>query len=223
MVATLEMLEEPNLAPDRRRELLAIARRGVNHMRRLVGDLLDAVRIQAGHLSLDFEGTTLGAIVEQAKEMHRAMAAERGVMLELRVRDATAPLRVDRARIQQVLGNLLGNAIKFTPKGGRVTLDACLEEGRAVFHVIDTGIGIPADRLPLIFERFWQGQPSDRNGVGLGLAISKAIVEAHSGTIEVESEPGKGSTFTLRIPGSVPAPRERDPRQLEAPSLVRSG
>jgi len=192
-------------------------------MRRLVGDLLDAVRIQAGHLSLDFEGKTLGAIVEQAREMHRAMAAERGVMLELRLHDAAAPLRVDRARIQQVLGNLLGNSIKFTPKGGRVTLEASIDQGRAVFRVIDTGVGIPADRLPLIFERFWQGQPSDRNGVGLGLAISKAIVEAHNGTIEVESEPGQGSTFTVRIPGPVPVLRERDSHRVEeAPSLVRS-
>ena len=220
MVATLELLEEPDLAPERRRELLAIATRGVNHMRRLVGDLLDAVRIQAGHLSLDFETATLGAIVEQAKEMHRPLAAERGVSFDVRVQDAKAPLRIDRARIQQVLGNLLGNALKFTPKGGRVTLEASIEQGRAVFRVMDNGVGIPADRLPHIFERFWQGQPGDRNGVGLGLAITKAIVEAHNGTIQVESEPGKGSTFTLRLPGPVTTTRPREAHSSEAASLV---
>jgi signal transduction histidine kinase len=222
MVATLELLEEPGLSPERRRELLAIASRGVSHMRRLVGDLLDAVRIQAGHLSLDFEGVTLGSIIEQAKEMHRPLAAERGVQLEVRVRDPKVQLRVDRARIQQVLGNLLGNAIKFTPEGGRVTLDAGIELGQAVFRVIDTGVGIPADRLPHIFDRFWQGQPGDRRGVGLGLAITKAIVEAHGGTIEVESEPGKGSTFTFRVPGPVNPARSRETQPAEPPSLVES-
>jgi K+-sensing histidine kinase KdpD len=220
MVATLELLEEPELAPERRRELLAIASRGVNHMRRLVGDLLDAVRIQAGHLSLDFEAVTLGAIVDQAKEMHRPLAAERGVSFETRVQDAGVVLRADRGRIQQVLGNLLGNAIKFTSKGGRVTLEARVEQGRAVFRVTDTGVGIPADRLPYIFERFWQGQSGDRNGVGLGLAITKAIVEAHRGSIEVESVPRKGSTFTFRIPGPATIRPEVETRRSEAASLV---
>jgi K+-sensing histidine kinase KdpD len=220
MVATLELLEEPDLAPERRRELLAIATRGVNHMRRLVGDLLDAVRIQAGHLSLDFEGMTLGAIVEQAKEMHRPLATERGVNFDVCVEDANVPLRVDRARIQQALGNLLGNAIKFTPKGGRVTLEASIEQGRAVFRVIDTGVGIPADRLPHIFERFWQGQRGDRNGVGLGLAITKAIVEAHGGKIEVESAPGQGSTFSVQLPGPASVTRSREAVQPQAASLV---
>lgn len=220
MVATLELLEEPDLAPERQRELLAIAMRGVNHMRRLVGDLLDAVRIQAGHLSLDFEGMTLGAIVDQAKEMHRPLALERGVSFDIRVQDANVPLRVDRARIQQVLGNLLGNAIKFTPKSGKVVLEASIEQGRAVFRVIDTGIGIPEDRLPHIFERFWQGQSGDRSGVGLGLAITKAIVEAHGGTIEVQSEPGKGSTFTFKIPGPITSSRQKDAPSMQAASLV---
>jgi K+-sensing histidine kinase KdpD len=220
MVATLEMLDEPDLAPERRRELRAIAMRGVNHMRRLVGDLLDAVRIQAGHLSLDFEGMTLGAVVEQAAEMHRPMAAERGVEFDVHVQDARVPLRVDRARIQQVLGNLLGNALKFTPKGGRVTLDARVEQGQAVFRVSDTGTGIPADRLPYIFERFWQGQAGDRSGVGLGLAITKAIVEAHGGTIDVESEPGRGSTFTFRLPGPMTSTRSKEGHSVEAASLV---
>jgi signal transduction histidine kinase len=220
MVATLELLEEPDLAPERRRELLGIAMRGVNHMRRLVGDLLDAVRIQAGHLSLDLEAMTLGAIVDQAAEMHRPIAADRGVDFEIHVEDANVPLRVDRARIQQVLGNVLGNALKFTPKGGHVTLDARVEQGTAIFRVSDTGVGIPADRLPFIFERFWQGQPGDRSGVGLGLAITKAIVEAHGGKIDVESEPGKGSTFTLRLPGPTGVVKSKEPHTSEVASLV---
>jgi signal transduction histidine kinase len=200
IVATLDLLGEPGLTNEKRGELLQIASRAVTHMRRLVGDLLDAVRIQAGHLSLDFETRTLGAILEQAREMCQPMAAERGVELDVRAIDPRTTVRVDRARIQQVLGNLLGNAFKFTPPGGRVTLEARASEDEAVFNVIDTGTGIAEDRLPHIFERFWQGQPGDRGGVGLGLAITKAIVEAHGGTIGVESMLGRGSTFILRIP-----------------------
>ena len=102
--------------------------------------------------------------------------------------------------MQQALGNLLGNAIKFTPEGGRVSLEATLETGRVIFRVADTGPGIAPDRLPHVFEQFWQGKKSDGRGVGLGLAIAKAIVEAHLGTIEVESVVGKGTTFSITLP-----------------------
>jgi signal transduction histidine kinase len=200
IMATTEMLEEPGLPPERRRELLAVTMRAVKHMRRLVADLLDAVRIQAGRLSLDFEAMTIGAIVDQTEEMYRPLAAEQGLTLEVRALDRPRRVRVDRGRIQQVLGNLLGNALKFTPAGGTVTLEATAGNDSAMFRVRDTGVGIPADRLPHVFDQFWQGSPGDRRGVGLGLAIAKAVVEAHGGTISAESEPGKGSVFTLRLP-----------------------
>jgi signal transduction histidine kinase len=174
-------------------------------MRRLVSDLLDAVRIQAGHLSLDLEPVPIGAIVEQAREMCRPMALERGLQFEVRATDPSMTVHVDRARIQQVLGNLLGNATKFTPNGGRVVLEARAEKGGVAFRVADTGIGIPEERLPHVFDRFWQGEQSDRRGVGLGLAITKAIVEAHGGSIEVQSTVGRGSVFTLHLPlGTAP-------------------
>jgi len=174
--------------------------RAVKHMRRLVADLLDAVRIQAGRLSLDFEAMPIGAIIDQTEEMYRPLAAEQGLTLEVRALDRARRVRVDRGRIQQVLGNLLGNALKFTPAGGTVTLEATVGNDSAVFRVRDTGVGIPADRLPHVFDQFWQGSPSDHRGVGLGLAIAKAVVEAHGGAISAESEPGKGSVFTLRLP-----------------------
>jgi signal transduction histidine kinase len=199
-MATTEMLNESDLTPERRRELLAMTARAVTHMRRLVSDLLDAVRIQAGHLTLDLEEIAIGAIVDQAEEMNRPMAAERGIELVVRALERDRTVRVDRARIQQVLGNLLGNALKFTDRGGRVTLEAAVVGNTALLRVRDTGSGIPVDRLPHVFDQFWQGSSADSRGVGLGLAIVKAIVEAHGGSIAVESAVGQGSTFTLKLP-----------------------
>ncbi|HEY2378697.1 MAG TPA: ATP-binding protein [Gemmatimonadaceae bacterium] len=199
-MATTELLGEPTLAEERRTELLAVMTRAVTHMRRLVADLLDAVRIQAGRLSLDFENVTLGSIIDQAEEMGRPLAAERRIKLEAHATDRSLRLRVDRARVLQVLGNLLGNAVKFTAEGGRITLDGHIENGAAVFSVRDTGVGIAPERLPHVFEQFWQGNSGDNRGVGLGLAIAKAIVEAHGGTIDVQSAVGKGSTFSICFP-----------------------
>jgi K+-sensing histidine kinase KdpD len=200
IMATMEMLDEPSLSPEHRHDLLARASRATAQMRRLVGDLLDAVRIQTGRLSLDREPLTIGGIVDQAEEMSRPTAEERQIVFDTSVIDRDVPLRADRARIQQVLGNLLGNALKFTPAGGHVTLEAGVRDGAAVFSVRDTGSGIASERLPHVFDQFWQGDSSDRRGVGLGLAIAKAIVEAHGGAIGVESTIGKGSTFTIELP-----------------------
>jgi K+-sensing histidine kinase KdpD len=202
IMATMEMLDEPTLLPERRRQLTAMAGRAIAQMKRLVSDLLDAVRIQTGRLTLDLERVTIGAIVDQAEEMARPMAAERDIALETAVIDREVRLRVDRARIQQVLGNLLGNALKFTNPHGRVVLEGSIEGGEAVFRVEDTGPGIPEDRLPHLFEQFWQGDSKDRRGVGLGLAICKAIVIAHGGVIDVESTVGQGSIFSVRVPVS---------------------
>jgi len=219
VMATTEMLEEPGLTPERRRELLAVTTRAVQHMRRLVADLLDAVRIQAGRLSLDLETMTIGAIVDQAEEMYRPLAAEQGLTFDIRALDRTRRVRVDRGRIQQVLGNLLGNALKFTPAGGTVTLEAAAGSDNVILRVRDTGVGIPAERLPHVFDQFWQGDPGDRRGVGLGLAIAKAIVEAHGGSITAESEAGKGSVFTLRLPLSE---ERRSSASAREPSASRS-
>lgn len=200
VLATADLLNEPTLSEERRVELLAAMTRAVTHMRRLVADLLDAVRIQTGRLTLDFEPVTLGSIVDQAEEMGRPLAAERHIELNVHATDRHVRLRVDRARVQQVLGNLLGNAVKFTGEGGRILLDGKVEDGAVLLHVRDSGIGITPERLPHVFEQFWQGEAGDRRGVGLGLAIAKAIVEAHGGSISVESTVGKGSTFCIRFP-----------------------
>jgi K+-sensing histidine kinase KdpD len=217
VMATTELLGEPDLAPERRRELLGMTMRATAQMRRLVSDLLDAVRIQTGRLTLDLESVTIGAIVDQAEEMARPLAAERSVILQASASDRATRLRVDRARIQQVLGNLLGNAVKFTKSGGRVVLEASIENEIATFRVRDTGPGIPPDRLPLVFEQFWQGDSKDRRGVGLGLAIAKALVEAHGGSITVESRVGEGTTFSFTLP--VPVPDDLPAESTARPEL----
>jgi signal transduction histidine kinase len=112
----------------------------------------------------------------------------------------------DSARIQQVLSNLVGNAVKFTPREGLVTVCAEQIDGEVRFAVIDTGSGIPAEQLPHIFGRFWQARTSDRRGIGLGLAIAKGIVEGHNGRIWVESHVGLGSTFYFTLPAVEEAP-----------------
>jgi signal transduction histidine kinase len=114
---------------------------------------------------------------------------------------------VDASRLQQAIGNVVGNAIKFTPAGGRVEIGARTEGDGALFWVSDTGAGITPDQLPRVFERFWQvrerGAPA---GTGLGLAIAKGIVEAHGGRIWIESRPGEGTTVSFTIPGRAPQP-----------------
>jgi len=143
----------------------------------------------------------LGGIVQLAAAAPRA-AGEQGVRLDLRSGAGDTRVRADAGRLQQALGNLLGNAIKFTPRGGRVTLSAALGTGVVRFAVADTGPGIPTERLPHVFDRFWQARETRRRGAGLGLAVVKGIVEAHDGTLGVDSTPGVGSRFWLAIPAA---------------------
>jgi K+-sensing histidine kinase KdpD len=204
VMATTEMLAEPGLSPERRQQLVAATGRATTQMRRLVSDLLDAVRIQTGRLTLDRESMTIGTIADQAAEMARPIATEQGVTLEVRVENGRQCVSADHARMQQVLGNLLGNALKFTTRGGCVVLEVSADADAAVFRVHDTGPGIAPERLPHVFDQFWQGDSGDRRGIGLGLAIAKAIVDAHSGTMDVESRVGEGTTFSFTLPVPVP-------------------
>jgi signal transduction histidine kinase len=127
------------------------------------------------------------------------VAAASALHLESEIPEALPRVLVDPARIQQVLSNLVGNAIKFTPRDGRVTVRVELDADGVRVAVVDTGPGIAPEQLPHIFGRFWQGKRSDRRGLGLGLAIAKAIVEAHGGRIWVESTVGEGSTFYFTV------------------------
>ncbi len=172
----------------------------VDQMETLRGDLLDVARIEAGHMSLDPERHNVGDLVSEAVELISEVADHQRVRLEFEL-DRDLPIIVaDRGRILQLLGNLLGNALKFTPAGGRVRIGAEQVEDEVRITVADTGSGIPAEDLPHLFDRYWQARSSRRAGAGLGLAIARGIVEAHGGWIRAESEVGVGTTFTVTLP-----------------------
>jgi signal transduction histidine kinase len=194
------LLVEEALTPAARAKLGDTSHRAVEQMNRLIQDLLDAVRLQAGTLSLNLEVIPVADIVQQTEDTFRPLAEARKI--DFRVEYARRPgtVRADPVRVSQVLGNLISNALKFTPASGTVTLRVGVQSGRALFEVADTGPGIDQAHLPNVFQDFWQARKGDGRGVGLGLAIAKALVEAHGGEIWVESTLGAGSTFRFTIP-----------------------
>jgi signal transduction histidine kinase len=171
-------------------------------MNRLIQDLLEVKRIESGRLTIEKRDTDATSVINEALEILRPIAAASSLTIETEVAPGTPRVCVDPPRIQQVLSNLVGNAIKFTPAGGQITLRATPGENEAHFIVADTGPGIAADQLPHIFGRFYQGKRTDRRGIGLGLTIAKGIVEAHGGRIWVESQLGQGSSFYFTVPAA---------------------
>lgn len=171
-------------------------------MQGLVEDLLDASTVREGALKLHLDDHDPVALFAQAEQMLRPLAATRGVTLVVTAgEDATnAPVRADAGRLGQVLSNLVGNAIKFSPRHGTVTVRWSAGSSGLSVRVTDEGEGIAPEALPHLFSAFWQGDGADRRGTGLGLWIARAIVEGHGGEIGVESEPGRGATFRFTLP-----------------------
>ncbi len=193
-------LEDPQAA---RRFLRRMAEE-VAALTRLVQDLLDLTRLESGRLSLRLSPQSPQELLAQAAERAALAAQEAGVTLHLQPGEGLPPVLADRQRILQVLANLLDNAIRFTPPGGTITLGATATDHGVQFWVQDTGIGIPAEHLPRIFERFYKVDAArQRRGTGLGLAIAKHIVEAHQGRIGAESRVGQGSRFWFLLPKGV--------------------
>lgn len=182
--------------------LIAILEKGCERLLRLVNDVLDLSRADAGMMTVERRWFWLDAAVTHAIDELRVQAEHRGV--ELRFELASGPERVfgDKDRIVQVVVNLVANALRFTPSGGSVTVRLDHTDNETQIQVIDTGIGIPAAVLPMLFKRFRQAH-SGKGGTGLGLAIVKSLVEAHAGHVTVESEEGKGSRFTVRLPRQI--------------------
>jgi PAS domain S-box-containing protein len=180
---------------------IALIHRAAMQMDRLLDDLLDMERIERGRFEVDKLPEGVESVVRDAVELLEPLARERQVPLTVAV-SPTAPAVVpcERGRIVQTLSNLLGNALKFTPKGGAVGVRVEPRPGAVRFAVQDTGPGIQPELLPRIFDRYTQGPDCGRQGLGLGLAIAKGIVEAHGGAIHVESQVGRGSTFVFTLP-----------------------
>jgi PAS domain S-box-containing protein len=201
MLMAAEMLADSAPPDSQTHRHAKIVQRAGERMNRLVQDLLDVKRIESGRLAMEFQRTAAHALLLEAVETLRSLAASASIDLALEnLGDEQPPVWADPHRVQQVFSNLIGNAIKFTPRGGRVVVRCTPGESALQFEVRDTGPGIPAEHLPHIFGQFWQANRRDHRGIGLGLAIAKGIVEAHSGKIWVESEPGEGSSFFFTLP-----------------------
>ena len=177
----------------------------INQMSEMVENLLTLARADEGRAPLAVEESDLRDILGDVAETAGMLGESAGISVTGDIPAAPLSMAVDRHRIREMLLNLVTNAIKYTPQGGTVSLGLTQEDGSVVFTVADTGIGIAPGDLPHIFERFWRADPArsrtgDRPGTGLGLAITKWIAEAHGGSITVQSRPGRGSVFTVRLP-----------------------
>jgi signal transduction histidine kinase len=200
VASSAELLMMPELDDERRRSVLAIAKRAVHRMNRMVGDLLNVVRMEAGRFTLELKTCDANRVVRDAVDALCPAAAERGINLVAHVADEPIPATMDEERVLQLLDNLIGNALKFTPRGGRVTVSAAMVDDEVTVAVADTGPGISPEHCARLFERFWQARGTDRRGIGLGLTIAKGIAEAHGGRLAVRSTDGAGSVFLLCLP-----------------------
>jgi signal transduction histidine kinase len=185
---------------------LDIIGRSVEHMTNLIGDLTDVVALDRGRVTLHMQSVPAAVIVEDALDAHRGPASELGVRFDGAAAPEAGPVAADRTRILQVLSNLIGNALKFTERGGSVQLSAEPMPGSVRFTVADTGTGMDAETVQRVFDPFWRGAQAPRSGLGLGLTIARSMVEAHGGSIVVQSQPGQGTQVVVEIPVAATLP-----------------
>ena len=183
------------------REQLDTIEVSARRMKRLIEDLLDVTRLEGGkRLPIEASAIEVPSLLSEVYEIFRAQAAAASITLYCQAAGATPPVHADRHRVLQVLSNLVGNAMKFTPPGGEISAFVEARDQEVLFTVRDTGPGIPRENLGDIFNPYWQAKRAERMGAGLGLPIAKGIVEAHGGRIWVESEQGAGTTFYFTLP-----------------------
>jgi len=213
-VATIIMqaarLKRRGPEPERRNQKpTEVIVRAANRMNRLIGDLLDSTMIEVGQLHIERARVSARQLIADSLEAQRPLASAAALEMRLEVADDLPDLWGDQHRLNQILENLIGNAIKFTPAHGRVTIGAAARDGDILFWVADTGCGIAPEGLPQVFDRFWQAKKGERPGVGLGLPIARGIIEAHGGHIWVESVLGRGSIFFFTLPAAPSAEMAR--------------
>jgi len=195
------MLRRKGGEPERRsRKPGEVIERAATRMNHLIQDLLDVARMEGGRLTIEQERVSAGQIIADAIQAQAPLVASASLELRLQAEPELPELWADRNRLLQIFENLVGNAIKFTEPGGRITVGAAPGAGHVLFWVADTGIGIAEEHVPRLFERLWQASKAGQHGAGLGLPIVKGIVEAHGGRIWVETKLGAGSAFFFTIP-----------------------
>jgi signal transduction histidine kinase len=201
--AEMALASTPDL--DRYREALADCVEESDRVLVMLDTLMDISEAESGTLQLHRLPVRLADIVARAMDLYRDVAESKGVALTVQAA-ADVVVTADGTRLEQVAANLIDNAVKYTPAGGRVDVEVVRDRDRALLRVRDTGIGIRSDELPRIWERLFRGDASRaERGLGLGLSLVRAVVEAHGGTVEVASEPGTGSTFTVALPLADPS------------------
>jgi signal transduction histidine kinase len=202
LTAAAHLLQRPDLGKDQYGKLLTTILNEAMRLDTMAGSFLELARLESGRAQFMREPVHLGGLAEECLEIIRPQAAEEQIELETDLSSAIPPVMGDRNRLKQLVLNLLTNAIKYNQPGGKVHVRLYSQDHEALLAVEDTGCGIPAESLPRIFERFYRvpDQETQSHGAGLGLAIAKRIAENHQGTIEVSSQAGVGSTFTIRLP-----------------------
>jgi len=228
MLGWVTLVREGRLDEGSKERALEIVERNARAQKKLVDDLLDVSSIITGNLSLDLEPTDLIHVIESAVETVRPAAEAKMIRLQTELDPAPAStadvFQLDPNRFQQVIWNLVQNAVKFTPPSGAVNVRLRYLKGHANIEVIDTGIGIAPEFLPFVFDRFRQADGSitrQHGGLGLGLSIAHSLVEMHGGTVEVESEgEGKGATFRIRLPLPDEIPCEAPPMAAASPDIA---
>jgi signal transduction histidine kinase len=192
-----QALRTNELDPELLARALSAMDGAIARMESLIRDIVDTTKIEHGELKLRLAEIDAVALVRECVDGYAPLAQEKQISLELETPAVALPLRADRERLLQALGNLVGNALKFTPKRGRVTLRLQLAGGWARFEVRDTGPGIPDRHLPHLFEAYWKGE---HGGTGLGLFIAAEIVRAHGGRLRAQNAPGGGACFAIDMP-----------------------
>jgi PAS domain S-box-containing protein len=200
IAAAAELMGEVPMPADRQQEHLAIISRAADRINRLIQDLLDVAQIEAGRLSVRTKPVDLTEVFEEVFSQMRWEADEENVHLTVRAPAVLPPVKADRDRIVQVMSNLVGNGLKFTPADGKVTVAASEAPSGVTVTVSDTGPGIEPEMERHLFDRFWKGHAAGTRGAGLGLAIVDGILQAHGSSIGVETEVGQGSAFSFTLP-----------------------
>lgn len=199
---------------DEQKQIVADILESGRQLLNLINDILDLSKMDAGRMILCPEDVEIGVVFDEVKTIIQGMAVRKGISLSFHQKPDNLRIRVDRVKLLQILYNLLSNAVKFTPDGGSVRVEAEAAEAETVFHIIDTGVGIPQEMHELIFEEFRQvdGRLSRQyGGTGLGLALTRKMVQLHGGTITVQSQTDRGSVFMFTIPHESPVQEENEP------------